>query len=372
MKGYTAILIGIMLIGCNSNNSDETLSLEDDKKMDEPISFTMEQIQTAEIEIGYLIKDTIHTHIASHGTIILNPDGKATISFPIEGIIDKIYVQTGNWVSKGAKLVSLKHPTIIDLQTDFLKLQSEFEYQEQEYSRQLELFNQDAISEKVFQKAQSDYKILEAKLLGLNEKLKMIGIDPLKLTNNNIKNSIIITAPIDGYVANLGVELGKLTTPYDPLLRIINNKNVFLSLEVFAQHKHLLDIGLTLEFFPSGHPDDMFLATITSIGQSVDPDEKTIDVIAKPTTHNEMFTEGSFIEALINVKVEASMVLPKEAVVSKAGKSFVFLSLSPTTFKKVEVKALETYGEYIAIDTGAISVSDKIVIKGANYLYIND
>ncbi|MBL7972276.1 MAG: efflux RND transporter periplasmic adaptor subunit [Prolixibacteraceae bacterium] len=367
MKKNILIIIGIaILFGCGEKKKPEIA--EEEVVISKQIQLTPEQMKTVDIQIGTLEEKEVHEHITCNGSIILSPDNKATVSFSGEGIVKQIYVQIGDWVEKGDRLASMQHPSLVDLQTEYLQLTSECSYLQKEYDRQTELFNQKAISEKEYQKTTSNYQITKSRRTGITEKLNLIGINPENLSEDKIQKMVDVIAPISGYVNSLNVELGELVTPDNPMFRIVNNSEVNISLELFAQYKSAVKKGQTLEFCLGGHPQKMFLATITSVGKSVDQNKKTVNVTAHPASHDVTFAEGAYIEAMINIVEKQKAVLPQKAVVTKANESNIFVATDVNTFKKVPVKIVGTYDDYVAINFEEEPITENIVIRGANYL----
>lgn len=369
MKNNILIIIAVaVLTSCGNKKNAETTIKNETPKQENVINLTPEQVKIADIQLGSLAEEEFHHQISCNGVVALKPNSIATVSLPFEGTVKKINIQEGNEVQKGTILLTMQHPNFIDLQTQYLTMLSEYDYLQKEYERQKKLNDQQAISDKIYQKTKSEYKIQKANLSGISAKLKMIGINPTSISEGNIKTSISVKAPISGYVGDLDIQLGEIISPNDAMLKLINNKNICLELEVFVQHKNALEIGQTVNYNLSGNKSEKHLAVITSIGQTVDTHKKTIKVIAKPMQNETLLASGSFIEAQIGVQGKISKILPKEAVVTKSGESNIFISTSPNTFKKIPVDIIGTSNGHLAINFIAETASENIVIKGANYL----
>ena len=103
----------------------------------------------------------------------------------------------------------------VQLQQDYLTTKSKLFFAEKEYQRQKELNQNQASSDKVFQQAKADYLSLKINLSALEQKLRLIAIDPEKLSEQNISKSITIKAPFDGFVSKVNVNIGKYVNPSD-------------------------------------------------------------------------------------------------------------------------------------------------------------
>jgi cobalt-zinc-cadmium efflux system membrane fusion protein len=86
----------------------------------------------------------------------------------------------------------------IQLQQDYLTAQTNYVLAETEYKRQYELNQSKASSDKVFQQAKADMDRERILIHSLAEKLRLIGIEPKKLTTTSIKKDVPILSPTNG------------------------------------------------------------------------------------------------------------------------------------------------------------------------------
>jgi hypothetical protein len=81
------------------------------------------------------------------------------------------------------------------------------------------------------------------------EKLRLIGINPQNLRENNISRNIRITSPITGYVSKVNVNIGKYLNPADVLFELIDPRDIHLNLNVYEKDLEKLSIGQKLTAF---------------------------------------------------------------------------------------------------------------------------
>ena len=86
-------------------------------------------------------------------------------------------------------------------------------------------------SEKIFQRSTADYKSMKARVNALKEKLALIGINVKQLKESErISRIITIYSPIDGYVSEVNVNIGKYVNPADVMFEIVNTEHLHVEL----------------------------------------------------------------------------------------------------------------------------------------------
>ncbi len=292
MNKYIITAIIMASVGCTSN---QNIKNNDNETIREAAPAALVELTEPVAEE----KTTIHCT----GIVDILPQHTATVTVPVGGFVESLNVTMGQWVNKGEVLTTLKHPDYIDMQTEYLTARSEFEYLEKEYQRQSTLHDEQAISEKVYQRTKADYNTLKAQLAGLSAKLQILGINSRTLTANTIKGTISITAPISGYVDHINIDLGKMITPEGELFSIINTKQTIVRLNVFARHRDQLKIGQEVQYSMDG--TNYYKSEIITIAKSVETKSNTIQVLAKPVEKINA-ARGTYIDANLEAVTSAS------------------------------------------------------------------
>ena len=104
-------------------------------------------------------------------------------------------------------------------------------------------------------------------------------------------------APINGFVTNLNVNIGKYLNVGDPLCDVINKSQPLIQLTVYERELNMMRIGRPVEFRVNGMGKQTFSAHIVSIDQSVGEKDYSIKVYAKVTSSNGEFRPGMYIRA---------------------------------------------------------------------------
>jgi cobalt-zinc-cadmium efflux system membrane fusion protein len=107
---------------------------------------------------------------------------------------------------------------------------------------------------------------------GLYERLRLININPDRLSACSISRSINIYSPISGFVSKVNVSMGKYVTPSDILFEIINPNSIHLALNVYEKDLSKLKIGQKVLAYTNSNPTKKYNCKILLINKDVSAD----------------------------------------------------------------------------------------------------
>lgn len=363
MKNIILICSLLLLIGCNSKNTTEK---ETEVATEENVvNLTDAQLQNATLEIGNFEKRNVSSTLKVSGIIDVPPQNLISISMPLGGYLKSTKLLPGMHVSKGEILATMEDQQYIQLQQDYLITKSKLNFAQQEYERQKELNQSKASSDKVFQLAESDYKNLRITLSALGEKLKLIYVNPNKLTESNLSKSINIYSPINGFVSKVNVNIGKNVNPSDVLFELIDPSDIHLNLKVFEKDITKLYIGQKLFAYSNNQPENKHECEIILISKDLSAEDHTAEVHCHFEDYDKTLLPGMYMNAVIEVKSNNVLTLPEEAVVNFEGKDYIFLVNNKNQYTMTEVNVGEKENNFIEILEAGKIESKKVVIKGA-------
>ena len=138
---------------------------------------------------------------------------------------------------------------------------------------------------------------MHSRLAAASSRLKALGINPSNIKSHGIQPYLLVKAPINGYVTNLNVNLGKYLNAGEPICDVINKSQPLIQLTVYERELNMMRVGRHVEFRVNGMGKTTFAAQIVSIDQSVDAKDYSIKVYAKVTSTNSDFRPGMYIRA---------------------------------------------------------------------------
>lgn len=332
---YSILIILVLNLACQSKK-EETLPVKTLK--DNVVELTKKQLDNSKIKVGRLIQSPLSTTIKVNGKITLAPNAMASVSMPLGGYIKNIKVMPGMVVKKGQVLAVIEDQSYVQIQHDYLTTKQQLAFASKDYVRQKELNASQAVSEKNFQLAESEFAKQRITLKSLEEKLKLIQINPSTLTANSISKSVNIYAPISGMITKVDVNIGKYVSATDMLFQIMDNQSMYAKLNVFEKDAANLSIGQKIKVFTNSQPDVFYETKIEFVNKSYS-DESTIEVYAKIFNTTKKLIPGNYINALIQINNNNAFVLNNDAIVNYEGGKFVFIqNENKNTFSMQEVQ----------------------------------
>jgi cobalt-zinc-cadmium efflux system membrane fusion protein len=334
---FLVVPLSLFFGACTSSGADEndvakTNRDNAEQKLNEhAIEITEQQLKAAGITVNAFRDGSVNKTIKVNGTIESPPEDRHTISFPMGGFLKNTTLVRGQKVNKGSVLATMEDASFIQLQQDYLLSKNKLAFLEADYQRQLELSRTQSGSERVFQQAKTDLDNQQIITTALAEKLKLIGIDPGKLTGENLSRTVHVYSPVNGYVSAVNVNPGKYAAPTDVLFEIIDLSQLHLSLTVFEDNAASLKIGQKITFAGNDGQAKKGTGTIEYISPNLD-ETRAVEVHCHIDQPSLRLLPGSFITAEINVDVQTGKTVPSEAVVSWQNQHYVFLQETPLKF----------------------------------------
>ena len=337
IKLFLILLIAaIGLVSCGKESEDKE-KVEQQHKQEArqkaglkpgEVMLSQKQLESVGIQLGSVEQRNLTGIIKANGFLTVAPQHKAGISAFIGGVVKSIFVQVGDYVKKGQTLALLEHPDYIQLQDDYLKAQSNYNFLEKQYLRQKELYAGNATAEKTFQQTESDYNTAKAAYYSLKNKLEMIGINMEKLDKGEIISSIPIVSPISGYIQTVGVNIGKFADPMKEIFSIVDNSQIQLDLQVYEKDIFKVKTGQRIYFSLPNQKNVSGFASIFAVDKALDNNTKSITVHAKVTSNAEKnFLSGIYVNGYIETGTAKTKVVPNEAIINEGQKNKVFILL---------------------------------------------
>ncbi|MEI8115727.1 MAG: efflux RND transporter periplasmic adaptor subunit, partial [Bacteroidia bacterium] len=267
----------------------------------------------------------------------------------------------------------LENQEFVDIQQNYLEAKNKFEFAEADYKRHSELYKNDVYSEQNLLQVTSDYKNLKAQVKALEQKLAMIGINPVNLHEDDISSSVSVVSPISGFVKTVNINMGKYVAPADVMFEIVNSDKLFLELTLFEKDAAKVAAGQKISFFINNEMEQ-HEAVIYQTGKSINED-KTYKVYASVPGSCKNVLPGMYVNANIETSGEKVATLPAAAIVSFDDKDYIFV------FDKNKEEGGKPFSEYrmieihkgvtdngfsqVILPEGFDIVTAKVVVKGA-------
>ena len=238
------------------------------------------------------------------------------------------------------------------------------------YKRQQDLRKEDVNSEKTYQQVGSEYRVMQARISGLEQKMALIGISSSAVKNSTkISRTAGLYSPISGYIKSSNVNIGKFAAPTDVLFEISGTDALHLALNAFEKDLGKIQIGQNVKFSLSNENEYTHTGKVYLVGQAAD-DRKIIPVFANFAKEAKLLP-GMYVKAWLETGSEQKTAVPNDALVQLEGLDYIIVETQKNkngyTFQLLQVaKGVEQEG-YTAIElpSSVNSKELKVVMKNA-------
>jgi cobalt-zinc-cadmium efflux system membrane fusion protein len=329
------------------------------------------QVASTNIVVGKAIEKNISTTFKVNGTIDVPPQNMVSVSMPLGGYLKNTKLLPGMHINKGEVIAQMEDPKYIELQQDFLVARARLELLQKEYERQQELHVSKAASDKVYQQSKEAYETAHINYRSLFEKLKLIGVNPDKLTEKNISGTIPIYAPISGFVSKINVNIGKYVNPSDVLFELVNPEDIHLSLNIFEKDMENVFMGQKVVAYTNNHPERKYDCEVILIGKDVGSD-RSINIHCHFEKYDKLLVPGTYMNAEISSLPKKGFVMPESAVMSEGKTHYVFVKKQSNSYEAIEVSIGITQGNEVEVIplNGFDLVQTEVVLEGAYSLWM--
>jgi len=331
---YKDIVFGIIissLISCGQNAVSDVLD-SNDSIDSEVVSLTKEQVSKMTISLGDATEQLMSSTIKVQGEIDLPPQNMISINFPMGGFLKHTKLIPGMRVSKGEVIATVNDQSIIQLQQDFLMAVAKLDLLKLEQERQQELKSANAGVSRNFQQIESDVKVQTITVNALKEKLKLIGVNPVVLNENNLSGEVFIKSPINGYVSKVNVNTGKYIQPTETLFELIDPDDIHVALTIFEKDLPAVTKGTSVMVYQPQSPANQYQAEVILVNKGIDED-RTATAHCHFMNFPSNLLPGMLVEGELVVRNKKATVLPDDAVVRFGNGQFIFVLISPNAYQ---------------------------------------
>ncbi|WKC81391.1 efflux RND transporter periplasmic adaptor subunit [Borreliella tanukii] len=221
----------------------------------------------------------------------------------------------------------------------------------------------------IFPDAAGKITSLRIKLGAYVQKGQIVAtLDPSRPGSVYLKSPV--RAPISGYILNIRKKIGETVNPQSSIAVVgrIDAKQIL----TYVSEKYIsnIKVGNDAIIEVGAYPNEKFKAKVSEISPVLDSKSRTIEVYLTPIGSNlDKLIIGMFSKIkLITKRFRDVIKIPREAVVEREGKNFVFkLDLEGKSVQMLPVTVLFEIDNIAAL-SGEVEENDLIVIEGMSTL----
>lgn len=370
----------ILLIFISCKNENQSLKEEQESHSESGhheaesstiTTLTNEQIKEVGISFGKIEDRDLTATLKANGTLRVPNNYKANATSLYGGVIKTLKVQLGDYVQKGQVIATIENPQFIQLQDEYLMIDSRIKLAEQESQRQRILNEGGAGALKNLQSATTELSTLRTRKASLQKQIQLMGINPNHIKASNMRTGLAVLSPISGTVSNEFAKIGTYVDVSSPVLEIVNNSSLHLDLQIFEKDLPHVKVGQTVNFTITNNPNTIYAAKVFNIGSSFEDESKTIAIHCTVIGNKNGLIDGMNITGMISIDNVLTPTVKDEAIVEADGKYYIFIikDKAKNEFEKVEVIKNNSNLGYTAITASKeLPKSIEIVTKGAFFI----
>jgi cobalt-zinc-cadmium efflux system membrane fusion protein len=365
MRTIPYIFLLFILISCSGKKAEP----EEKAPVKEVATLTLtdQQLKQADLQIAPVSEQTLHETITVNGKVDVPPQSMISVSFPLGGYLKKTQLLPGMSVKKGEVIALIEDQSFVQLQQDYLVDKAKMEYLAADMQRQKELSENEATSKKSYQQALSEYKMVQVMIKSLEEKLRIIGIEPEHLTVSKISRSVELRSPITGFVSKVNVNIGKYVNPSDVLFELVNPDDIHAVLTVFEKDMPLIEKGMKAFVTLANNPAKKYEVEVLLATKNIDETRSGLVHCHFENANHELLP-GMFLTGSFQLAAKPTKVVPDEAVVRYEGKEYAFVVKDPHNFEMVPVKTGTRQNGMVALtDSGSLDLNQARFVTKNSY-----
>lgn len=319
------------------------------KKTEEATARDKNEVTTVKvITVGTRqVEDSIYT------SGLIATENEDRLSFKIGGIIDRVYVEEGQFVKKGQLLATLK-PTEINDQVEQAKLA--LDKAQRDYSRAKNLYTDSVATLEQLQNAETAMELARrtAETVAFNQEYAYIKADE------------------DGYIVSKMGNGGEVVAAGTPVLTMGETgaaKDWVLRVGVTDAEWGAVAVGQKAVVHLDAFGDKVFGGTVYKKSRSVDQGSGSFQVDIRVELGREMPAAGMFGKAvLLSERAGEAITVPYEALVQISGeRGFVYVPQQDRSLKKKEVVIGSFNAREVIIRSG-LAAGDRVVVSNNAFL----
>jgi RND family efflux transporter MFP subunit len=329
-----ALVILTACSGTDSNNKEK-----------EGVETVLPQ-QVNEVTVMKLAKGNFNHELVSNGKIVAKE--YADLYFRTSEVVAKVYVKNGMYVRKGQKLAEL----------DLFKLNNTLT-QNKNALAQANLEMQDVLIGQGY--APDNLSAVPAEKLEL-AKVKS-GYERAKAQYEaslyDVEQATLI-APFDGVVANLFDKQYNMPKSGEPFCRIIRTSAMEVDFTVLESELPLIKVGDQVEVTPYATA----VGTRTGYVSEINPlvDENGMVRVKAQVNGGEKLFDGMNVRISVKRSVPDQMVVPRTAIVLRAGKQVIFTVKDSIAMWNYVQTGLENLSEYTLVNWEASGLQEGMTV----------
>ena len=328
------------------------------------VELTAAEVESAGIKVVELREEEVNEPIVVTATVEANQDRLAHVAPRVSSRIVKVFANLGDSVKQGQTLAILDSLELGEVHSSYLKSKTEAALSRKNFERAERLFADQIIPQKDFLRASAEFEISAAALRAAADKLRLLSVDPDKLSTYAAVSVFPLTSPFSGTVTEKHAILGELAQPDKSLFTIADLATLWIEANLFEKDLGKVRVGSRASIAVNAYPGETFAGRLAYISSTVNKETRTIKVRIEVPNRDGKLKPEMFANAAIDTPARIrAFFVPDDAVLLMQGQPTVFVQ-DGDGFEPRAVDLGEKLRGRTILKAG-VKVGEKLVISGA-------
>ena len=273
---------------------------------------------------------------------------QAMISTKVMSKINRIHVEVGDYVRKGAKLVTIDNADLLaqkkQVEANLVEANSNLKNVQTNFDRFTTLYEQGSATKKELDDITMQQEVVNARITALNAKLSELD-EILSYTN--------ITAPFNGFVTAKNASEGDLSAPGQPILTFEQTGAKEISVNIPESKLNLFTVDDTTEVYIPVL-DETVQAVITNISAGGNRASRQFAAVLSLINADDRvdIKSGMFVEVAIAAETTPSIIVPNSALIERGQLKGVYTLTDNNQLVLRWIRTGRTFGDQTEIISG--------------------
>ncbi len=276
------------------------------------------------------------------------------------GRVKQILADVGQNVSEGTVLAQIASPEFGAAQADTARATADALLASKNLARQKELFNAGITSQKEFEQSEADFLRAKAEVDRAQARTALYS------SGAGVNQQLGLRSSLGGMIVERNVNPDQEIRPdqfgpSSPALFVITDPRfLWVLIDVREGDMQHIKMGMKMDIKTPSLPNQVFVATIRAIADTIDPMTRTIKVRASIENSsrilkNEMLATASFLRSF-----PSNLNIPASSVFLKGNDHIVFIEIEPGVFQSKKVSLVFENKKDVVVEGGLV-IGEKVV-----------
>jgi cobalt-zinc-cadmium efflux system membrane fusion protein len=362
-KFILTLIFTLVILGCGNNEATkdtvdlsfagDTIVIDKESSILDHIIIQKSQLQDFSAEFRTV------------GTVRPVSGKLAEIAPPFAGRIVRSYIKLGQKVSSGSPVFELGSSEFYEATKAYFAAQSANEVAQRRYNRQKELAANGVAAQKDLEQAQSEANIANQELEQAKATLNIYNIDASSL---QMGQPLKVVSPISGEIVKSNITIGSYAREdSEPLAVVADLSRVWIAALVKENYFGSIKHGDHVEILTGNNPGKVINGTIFYIGEILDEETRSLEVIIECSNTDRDLKLGMFCEVHFLSSPTKAIILPSTAIMQEQDNDYVLIEETKGKYIRRMVESESASLNNVLITRGLIE-GENVVIKGGIYL----